>query len=191
MDQELCTKDGSEIKYPKMPLPSEQKWGPHMWTEDYRDKNRINCYDTGTAPCKTACPAHIAVQGYLKMAAQGRYKDALALIKKDNPFPAVCGHVCNRRCEDACTRGTIDEAIAIDEVKKFIAMQDLKADTRYIPEPVVPATKGYFDEKIAIIGGGPAGLSCAFYLAQKGYKPTVFEKNKKAGGMLVYGIPSI
>ena len=190
LGQKLCTKDGSEIKYPKMPLPSEQKWGPHMWTEDYRDKNRINCYDTGTAPCKTACPAHIAVQGYLKMAAQGRYKDALALIKKDNPFPAVCGHVCNRRCEDACTRGTIDEAIAIDEVKKFIAMQDLKADTRYIPEPVVPATKGYFDEKIAIIGGGPAGLSCAFYLAQKGYKPTVFEKNKKAGGMLVYGIPS-
>ena len=190
LGQKLCTKDGSEIKYPKMPLPSEQKWGPHMWTEDYRDKNRINCYDTGTAPCKTACPAHIAVQGYLKMAAQGRYKDALALIKKDNPFPAVCGHVCNRRCEDACTRGTIDEAIAIDEVKKFIAMQDLKADTRYIPEPVVPATKGYFDEKVAIIGGGPAGLSCAFYLAQKGYKPTVFEKNKKAGGMLVYGIPS-
>lgn len=190
LGQKLCTKDGSEIKYPKMPLPSEQKWGPHMWTEDYRDKNRINCYDTGTAPCKTACPAHIAVQGYLKMAAQGRYKDALALIKKDNPFPAVCGHVCNRMCEDACTRGTIDEAIAIDEVKKFIAMQDLKADTRYIPEPVVPATKGYFDEKIAIIGGGPAGLSCAFYLAQKGYKPTVFEKNKKAGGMLVYGIPS-
>lgn len=190
LGQKLCTKDGSEIKYPKMPLPSEQKWGPHMWIEDYRDKNRINCYDTGTAPCKTACPAHIAVQGYLKMAAQGRYKDALALIKKDNPFPAVCGHVCNRRCEDACTRGTIDEAIAIDEVKKFIAMQDLKADTRYIPEPVVPATKGYFDEKVAIIGGGPAGLSCAFYLAQKGYKPTVFEKNKKAGGMLVYGIPS-
>ena len=97
LGQKLCTKDGSEIKYPKMPLPSEQKWGPHMWTEDYRDKNRINCYDTGTAPCKTACPAHIAVQGYLKMAAQGRYKDALALIKKDNPFPAVCGHVCNRR----------------------------------------------------------------------------------------------
>ena len=126
LGQKLCTKDGSEIKYPKMPLPSEQKWGPHMWTEDYRDKNRINCYDTGTAPCKTACPAHIAVQGYLKMAAQGRYKDALALIKKDNPFPAVCGHVCNRRCEDACTRGTIDEAIAIDEVKGSSAV--LKAE---------------------------------------------------------------
>ena len=190
LGQKLCTKAGEEVKYPKMPLPSEQKWGPHMWSEDYRDKNRINCYDTGTAPCKTACPAHIAVQGYLKMAAQGRFMDALAFIKKENPFPAVCGHVCNRRCEDACTRGTIDEAIAIDEVKKFIAMQDLKADTRYIPKKVVPSTKGSFDEKVAIIGGGPAGLSCAFYLAEKGYKPTVFEKNEKAGGMLVYGIPS-
>lgn len=190
LGQKLCKKDGSEVTYPKHVLPSEKKWGPEMWDEDYRDKNRINCYDTGTAPCKTACPAHIAVQGYLKMVAQGRYTDALALIKKNNPLPAVCGHICNRRCEDACTRGTIDEAIAIDEVKKFIAAQDLNAETRYIPKKVVPAVKGYFDEKIAIIGGGPAGLSCAFYLAEKGYKPTIFEKNERAGGMLVYGIPS-
>ncbi len=190
LGQKLCKKDGSEVSYPKQPLPSQVKWGPHMWTEDYRDKNRINCYDTGTAPCKTACPAHIAVQGYLKMAAQGRYQEALALIKKENPFPAVCGHVCNRRCEDACTRGTIDEAIAIDEVKRFIAEQDLKAETRYVPKKVVPSLKGEFTEKIAIIGGGPAGLSCAFYLAERGYHPTVFEKNHKAGGMLVYGIPS-
>lgn len=190
LGQKLCRKDGSEVDYPKHPLPSQVKWGPHMWTEDYRDKNRINCYDTGTAPCKTACPAHIAVQGYLKMAAQGRYQDALALIKKENPFPAVCGHVCNRRCEDACTRGSIDEAVAIDEVKRFLAEQDLKAETRYVPKKVVPSLKGEFTEKIAIIGGGPAGLSCAFYLAEKGYHPTVFEKNQKAGGMLVYGIPS-
>lgn len=190
LGQKLCRKDGSEVTYPKHPLPSEQKWGPHMWSEDYRDRNRINCYDTGTAPCKTACPAHIAVQGYLKLAAQGRFKDALALIKQDNPFPAVCGRVCNRRCEDACTRGTIDSAVAIDEVKKFIAQLDLDADNRYIPEKIVPSTKGYFDEKIAIIGGGPAGLSCAYYLALKGYKPVVFEKNEKCGGMLVYGIPS-
>ena len=190
LGQKLCRKDGSEVTYPKMPLPSEQKWGRHMWSEDYRDKNRINTHESGTAPCKTACPAHIAVQGYIKMAAQGRYRDALALIKKNNPLPAVCGHICNRRCEDACTRGTIDQAIAIDEVKKFIAAQDLNAETRFIPEKVVPATKGYFDEKIAIIGGGPAGLSCAFYLAEKGYKPTIFEKNERAGGMLVYGIPS-
>lgn len=190
LGQKLCKKDGSEVAYPKQVLPSEQKWGPHMWTPDYRDKNRINCYDTGTAPCKTACPAHIAVQGYLKMAAQGRYQDALALIKKENPLPAICGRICNRRCEDACTRGSIDEAIAIDEVKRFIAEQDLKAETRYIPKKVVPSLKGEFTEKIAIIGGGPAGLSCAFYLAEKGYHPTIFEKNEKAGGMLVYGIPS-
>lgn len=192
LGQKLCKKDGSEVSYPKQPLPSEVPWGKHMWTEDYRDKNRINCYDTGTAPCKTACPAHIAVQGYLKMAAQGRYTEALALIKKENPLPAVCGRVCNRRCEDACTRGTIDEAVAIDEVKKFIAQQDLDAKTRYIPKKVIPSLDENFfaDTKIAIIGGGPAGLSCAFYLAEKGYRPTVFEKNEKAGGMLVYGIPS-
>ena len=75
-------------------------------------------------PAKQPCPAHIAVQGYLKMAAQGRYRDALALIKKENPFPAVCGRICNRRCEDACTRGTVDQAVAIDAVKKFVAQQD-------------------------------------------------------------------
>ncbi|MEY8369803.1 FAD-dependent oxidoreductase [Anaerovoracaceae bacterium 42-11] len=190
LGQKLCQKDGSQVEYPKIPLPTQQPWGPHMWDEDYRDNNRINCYDTGTAPCKTACPAHIAVQGYLKMAAQGRYTEALALIKKENPLPAICGRICNRRCEDACTRGSIDEAIAIDEVKKFIAEQDLRAETRFIPKKVVPALKGFFPEKIAIIGGGPAGLSCAFYLAEKGYSPTIFEKNPKAGGMLVYGIPS-
>ena len=190
LGQKLCKADGSEVEYPKVPLPSEQKWGRHMWTEDYRDRNRINCYDTGTAPCKTACPAHIAVQGYLKMAAQGRYQDALALIKKDNPLPAICGRICNRRCEDACTRGSVDEAIAIDEVKRFIAQQDLDAETRYIPKKVVPTLNGEFKEKIAIIGAGPAGLSCAFYLAEKGYYPTIFEKNEKPGGMLVYGVPS-
>ena len=190
LGQKLCTKDGKEIQYPRHPLPSEQKWGPHMWDENYRDNNRKNCYDTGTAPCKTACPAHIAVQGYLKMAAQGRYQDALALIKKDNPLPAICGRICNRRCEDACTRGSIDQAIAIDEVKKFIAEQDLKAEHRYIPKKVVPSLDGAFSDQIAIIGAGPAGLSCAFYLAEKGYSPTIFEKNEKPGGMLVYGVPS-
>lgn len=189
LGQKLCTKDGP-VTYPKHELPDRTKWGSEKWDENYRDNNRINCYDTGTAPCKTACPAHIAVQGYLKKAAQGKYREALALIKKENPFPAVCGHICNRRCEDACTRGTVDQAVAIDEVKKFIARQDLDAENRYIP-PIIPPTTGrLFDEKIAIIGGGPAGLSCAFYLAEKGYHPVVFEKNEKPGGMLVYGIPS-
>ena len=190
LGQKLCDKEGCEVKYPRIPLPSEQPWGEHMWSHNYRDVNRINCYDTGTAPCKTACPAHIAVQGYLKLAKEGRYDDALALIKKDNPLPAVCGHVCNRRCEDACTRGTIDEAVAIDEVKRFLAERDLNAETRYIPKKTIPSLKGGFDEKIAIIGAGPAGLSCAYYLALTGYKPTIFEKNEEPGGMLRYGIPS-
>lgn len=190
LGQKLCDKEGCEVTYPRIPLPSEQPWGEHMWSHNYRDVNRINCYDTGTAPCKTACPAHIAVQGYLKLAKEGRYDDALALIKKDNPLPAVCGHVCNRRCEDACTRGTIDEAVAIDEVKRFLAERDLKAETRYIPKKTIPSLKGGFDEKIAIIGAGPAGLSCAYYLALTGYKPTIFEKNEEPGGMLRYGIPS-
>lgn len=190
LGQKLCDKEGCEVQYPRIPLPSEQPWGEHMWSHNYRDVNRINCYDTGTAPCKTACPAHVAVQGYLKLAKEGRYDDALALIKKDNPLPAVCGHVCNRRCEDACTRGTIDEAVAIDEVKRFLAERDLKAETRYIPKKTIPSLKGGFDEKIAIIGAGPAGLSCAYYLALTGYKPTIFEKSEEPGGMLRYGIPS-
>lgn len=190
LGQKLCKKDGSEVAYPKQQLPDAVKWGEDKWDEDYRDKNRINCHDTGTSPCKTACPAHIAVQGYLKMASQGRYKDALALIKKENPFPAVCGRICNRRCEDACTRGMIDSAVSIDAVKKFIAAKDLEEEHRYVPEIVVASNRGRWKEKIAIIGGGPAGLSCAFYLAQMGYYPTVFEKNEKAGGMLTYGIPS-
>ena len=190
LGQKLCDKEGCEITYPRMPLPGDQPWGEHMWSHNYRDINRINCYDTGTAPCKTACPAHIGIQGYLQLAKEGRYEDALALIKKDNPLPAVCGHVCNRRCEDACTRGTIDEAVAIDEVKRFIAERDLNAETRYIPEKTIPSLKGGFEEKIAIIGAGPAGLSCAYFLALTGYKPTIFEKNAEPGGMLRYGIPS-
>ena len=192
LGQKLCQKDGTEVKYPKQQLPDAVKWGKDKWDPDYRDNNRINSHKSGTAPCKTACPAHIAVQGYLKKASQGKYQEALALIKKQNPFPAVCGRICNRRCEDACTRGTIDRAVAIDAVKKFIAEQDLKAETRYIPPVVIPASihMEHFPEKIAIIGGGPAGMSAAFYLAEKGYRPTVFEKNEEPGGMLRYGIPS-
>ncbi len=190
LGQKLCTKNGP-MTYPKHELPDHLSWGEDKWDEDYRDNNRINCYDSGTAPCKTACPAHIAIQGYLKMAAQGRYRDALALIKKDNPFPAICGRVCNKRCEDVCTRGMIDEAVSIDAVKKFIAQQDLNAENRYVPPVVIPSNvEKHWKQKIAIIGSGPAGLSCAYYLAVKGYLPVVFEKNAYPGGMMRYGIPS-
>ena len=189
LGQKLCTKDGGHITYPQQELPDTTKWGPEKWNPNYRDDNQINCYDTGTAPCKTACPAHLPVQGYIKMASQGRYLDALKLIKTENPFPAVCGAICNRRCEDACTRGTIDQAVAIDEIKKFIAEQELHAEKRYIP-PMLNYSGKPFEEKVAVIGAGPAGMSAAFYLKKMGYPVTVFEKEKRPGGMLMNGIPS-
>ena len=188
LGQKLCTKDGPVV-YPQAELPDKVKWGREKWDLNYRDSAKINCYDTGTSPCKTACPAHLPVQGYIKMASQGRYMEALKLIKNENPFPAVCGAVCNRRCEDACTRGTVDEPIAIDEIKKFIAAKELNESERYIPKTENHEGK-QFEERIAVIGAGPAGMSAAYYLRCKGYPVTVFEKEKKAGGMLLYGIPS-
>ncbi len=196
LGQKLCKADGSMIKYPRHELPDAVKWGKDKYDENYRDNNRINCYDTGTAPCKTACPAHVSVQGYLKKAAEGKYNEALALIKKDNPFPAICGRVCNKRCEDACTRGTIDRAVSIDAVKKFIADLEINEENRYVPpvriaaSPLRSVKLERWPQKIAIIGAGPAGLSAAYYLATMGYIPTVFEKNKELGGMMRYGIPS-
>ena len=191
LGQKLCTKKG-HVEYPKQELPSGLKWGKDKWNPNYVFDNRKNCHESGTAPCKTACPAHIAIQGYIKLAKEGRYLDALKLIKQDNPFPSVCGYVCNRRCEDACTRGSLDKAVAIDEIKKFIAEQDLKSDERYIPDFIRrrPIDKPY-EEKVAIIGAGPAGLSCAYYLARMGYiNVTVFDCNPQPGGMLIMGIPS-
>ena len=189
LGQKLCTKNGGEIQYPKALLPDAEKWGPDKWDRNYRDNAKINCYDTGTAPCKTACPAHLPVQGYVKMAGEGRYMDALKLIKHENPFPAVCGAICNRRCEEACTRATIDQAVAIDEIKKFIAEQELNAENRYIP--ICENHEGeMFPQKIAVIGAGPAGMSAAYYLRTKGYPVTIFEKESRAGGMLMNGIPS-
>ena len=158
------------------------------YNTDYR-LNRTDVAATGTAPCKVACPAHIPVQGYIRLAAEGRYTEALELIKKENPFPAVCGRICNKLCEEACTRAAVDSAVAIDDIKKFIAEKDLAADTRFVPK-VVNTTGKPYEEKIAVIGAGPAGLSCAYYLAQKGYPVTVFEKESQLGGMLTLGIPS-
>ena len=188
LGQKLCTKNGPVV-YPKTELPDAKSWPATKWNYNYRNDAKINTYETGTAPCKTACPAHLAIQGYIKMAAEGRYADALKLIKQDNPLPAICGAVCNRRCEDACTRGTIDQPLAIDEIKKFIASLDLKAETRYVPLCENGNGK-FFDQKIAVIGSGPAGLSAAYYLRLNGYPVTVFEKEDKLGGMLMNGIPS-
>ncbi len=191
LGQKLCKRNGSEVIYPKTELPDKKKWGPDKWNYNYRDDAKINCYDTGTAPCKTACQVHLSVQGYIKMAAEGRFEDALKLIKQDNPFPMICGAVCNRRCEDACTRGTIDEPIAIDEIKKYIASLDIDKERRYIPLCEKHDGGMWSDDyKMAIIGAGPAGLAAAYFLRRDGYPVTIFEKEKKPGGMLMNGIPS-
>ena len=166
----------------------EIPWDKKSYNIDYRT-TRTDTMPSGTAPCKAECPAHVPVQGYIKLAAQGRYTEALELIKKENPFPAVCGRICNKACEDACTRGSVDAPIAIDDIKKFIAGKDLEAEHRFVPKMVNQTGKPY-EEKIAVIGSGPAGLTCAYYLALKGYPVTVFEKEKELGGMLTLGIPS-
>ncbi|HON22133.1 MAG TPA: NAD(P)-binding protein [Syntrophales bacterium] len=138
----------------------------------------------GTSPCKAACPTHISVQGYVALIAAGKYKEALKLIKKDNPFPIVCGRVCNHPCETACMRGKVEEPIDIMHLKRFVADLDLKDETRFIPEK--KESKG---KKIAVVGAGPAGLTCAYYLAAEGYDVEVFESLPVAGGWLAVGIP--
>ena len=182
LGQKICSK--TPIVQIPTELPDEQEWGPERYDADYRD-HRKNVVETGTSPCKTTCPAHIAVQGYIRLAAQGKYMEALELIKKENPLPAVCGRICPHNCENECTRGEIDRAVAIDEIKRFIADREIEASQRFIPRKLWD-----HDKKIAVIGSGPAGISCAYYLAAGGYKVTVFEKEKRPGGMLVNGIPA-
>lgn len=196
LGQKLKRKNGEKVLYKKCDLPDALKWGEERYNENYRDTARINCRESGTAPCKGGCPAHISVQAYLRAAAQGDFEKALKIIKRDNPFPAVCGRVCDRRCEAACTRCKFDDPLAIDNIKKFIADRELSEKNRYVPEVVMPVSPARTvklkeqEAKIAIVGAGPAGLSCAYFLALKGYKPVVFEKHEMPGGMMRYGIPT-
>ncbi len=182
LGQKLCSKTPVAIK--AEPTARDHVWRESNWNVDYRE-NRKDVAEEGTSPCKTACPAHISVQGYIKLAASGRYHEALELIKKENPFPAVCGRICPHGCESECTRGDIDEPVSIDEIKKFIADKELDGSIRYIPP-----MRYHLGNKIAVVGSGPSGLSCAYYLAIDGYQVTVFEKEEKLGGMLTLGIPS-
>ena len=186
LGQKLCPRPANEPRPAE--TPRNTLWTSKRYTPDYRTA-RTDVMPEGTAPCKAACPAHVPVQGYIKLASEGRYAEALELIKQEIPFPAVCGRICNKKCEEACTRGDMDAPVAIDEIKKYIAERELNADTRYVPKLLNQIGKPY-PEKIAVVGAGPAGLSCAYYLAVKGYPVTVFEKEQVLGGMLTLGIPS-
>lgn len=172
-----------ENQVPDYDKPYDTDWTPDHWNPNYRTRKVVNSF--GTAPCKTACPAHISVQGYIRKAHEGKFDEALKLIKRDNPFPAVCGRVCPHDCEKECTRNKVDEAIAIDDIKKYIADKELQSEHRYVPE-----IKQKFPGKLAVIGGGPAGLSCAYYAAVDGFDVTVFEKERQPGGMMTMGIPN-
>ncbi len=138
-----------------------------------------------TSPCKMECPAHINVQGYVNLAAKGKFREALALIKESSPFPAICGRVCHHPCEAACNRDQIDDPVATQAIERYIADLDLQADRRYMPK-----IKDRKEDKVAIVGSGPAGLTCAYYLAREGYPVTIFEKAPVLGGMLTMGIPA-
>lgn len=169
---------------PKMlKTPESDVWTKEDTNPDWLKRAMVN--EFGSSPCKTKCPAHISVQGYISKAAQGKYDEALKVIKRDNPFPAVCGRICPHSCEEECGRAKIDEAVAIDDIKKFIADKELSGEHKFIP-----MVYEHHDEKVAVIGAGPAGLSCAYYLAAEGYSVTVFEKEECLGGMLTMGIPS-
>ncbi|MGV8074325.1 MAG: FAD-dependent oxidoreductase [Syntrophobacteraceae bacterium] len=183
LGQKICQE--KPVKIRKNISPDDHLWGKDKWRTDFLTTRKNVIPETGTSPCKTECPAHISVQGYIKLASQGKYTDALELIKKDNPLPAVCGRICPRKCESVCTRSDIDDPVAIDEIKKFIAEKDMDNATRFIPKKMF--TEG---KQIAVIGCGPAGLSCAYYLAIYGHRVTVFEKQDKLGGMLRLGIPA-
>ncbi len=144
-----------------------------------------NHYADCIGPCQFACPAGIDIQGYIALASIGKYRDALKLVKEKNPLPSVCGRVCTRPCEvKGCRRTMLDEAVGIDYIKRYIADIEISSDKPF--RPPVPPKNG---KKVAVVGAGPAGLSCSYYLALKGYEVDIFEALPEAGGMLRYGIP--
>ncbi len=143
------------------------------------------CGDLFLSPCANACPAHVNVPGYLSLVAAGRIRDAYNLIRQENPFPAVCGRICTRPCEAKCRRGTTDEPVAICDVKRFVADWAFRNEAPFTEEVVAPRN----GKKVAVIGAGASGLTCAWYLARTGYDVDVFEAQGIAGGVLAIGIP--
>ena len=143
------------------------------------------CSELFISPCENACPANVNVPGYMALISEGRFNDAYSLIRQENPFPAICGRICTRPCESKCRRGTVDEPVAICELKRFVADYALKHSEPYSTDVVFPKN----GKSVAVIGGGASGLTCAYYLTRIGYNVDVFESHDVAGGVLAYGIP--
>jgi len=161
----------------------------HTDNERIRDSRKMalefllsNHYADCIGPCKQTCPAGVDIQGYIGLMSMGKYREAVRLIKKNNPLPLVCGRVCVRECEVSCRRNKVDEPLGIDYLKRYAS--DIDMEDPWTPE--VPEKNG---KKVAVVGGGPSGLTCAYYLILKGYDVTIFEKHERLGGMLLWGIP--
>ncbi len=188
--EEVCTGCGECITVCPVEVPADFNLGLNSRRAIYRHfpqavPSSFAIDRRGTSPCKAACPVHISVQGYVALIAQGKFEEALALIRKENPLPFVCGYVCTHPCEDQCLRGEADEPLAIRDLKRFAADYERHYGAA---KPFQPEEKK--NKKVAVIGSGPAGLTCAHYLALKGYSVEIFEALPKAGGMLTVGIPN-
>jgi heterodisulfide reductase subunit A-like polyferredoxin len=190
VDNDLCKGCGDCVKECPVSLPNEYEERLTHRRAIFRlyeqaVPSSFGITKLGISPCRASCPLHVNAQGYIQLISKGKYKEALDLIRERNPFPAITGRICTRPCEKSCTRKDVDESVAIDYLKRYVADLAAKDGEKWLPQ--VPAENG---KKVAIIGSGPAGLLAAYDLRLEGYRVTVFERMPWIGGMLRYGIPA-